>query len=349
VRRRAAPSTQAPIVTDRVESVPPAGDSPCPAGPGADVATAWSEFERQLQRAAASDTTVLLTGESGAGKSRAARRLHELGRRRAGPLVAVHLAGLAETLIDAELFGHAAGAFTGAREARAGRFVRAEAGTVVLEGIDTLAQSLQVKLLRVLQERVVEPLGAEAVVPIDVRIVATTALDLADEVARGRFRQDLYFRLAVVRLTVPPLRARPEALPGLAVELGAEVAARLGVPPRVLTPAALQRLAAHPWPGNVRELENALERAHVLAGARGAARPDTGDLDGADFDFLGEGLVGAARGVARAALAQGLGAEELLAALVAEALAAERGNASAAARRLGLTRRAFDQRRPKPE
>jgi DNA-binding NtrC family response regulator len=312
-----------------------------PDAPSADLG-AWAAFERALGRAARTDATVLLTGESGSGKTRAAERLHSLGPRAQGPFVAVHVAGLAPTLLEAELFGHEEGAYTGARGARTGRFQRASGGTVVLEGIEALALDLQVKLLRVLQERVVEPLGGSAPVPVDVRIVATSALDLPSEVAAGRFRGDLYYRLAVVPLTVPPLRMRTGELPRLCDELARTAAQRLGVPPLACGVAALERLAAHPWPGNVRELENALERALVLAAGAGTARAELGPED---FEFLDEELAGAAERLAREALAHGVGADELLDALVEAALEQERGNASAAARRIGLTRRAVEYRR----
>jgi len=303
----------------------------------------WRRFEATLGRAALSDATLLLVGESGVGKSRAARRAHEWGPRSAGPVVFVQLSGLASSLIDAELFGHEEGAFTGARSARPGRFVTAQRGTIVLEGIETLAHELQIKLLRVLQERVVEPLGAPAPVPIDVRVIATSAVDLAAEVAAGRFRQDLYYRLAVLSLEVPPLRVRRQGLAALAREVGQQVAARLGVAPRELDASALERLATHPWPGNVRELENALERALVLAPS---AADDSEDatLKAGAFDFLAEGLSGAAEGLARSALALGLGVEDVLDALADEALREERGNVTAAARRLGITRRTLELR-----
>ncbi|MEZ6013977.1 MAG: sigma 54-interacting transcriptional regulator [Planctomycetota bacterium] len=313
-------------------------------GAGALQPAVWEAFEVALGRAAASPATVLLLGESGSGKSRAAHRLHARGPRATGPFVSVSLAGLAATLIDSELFGHEEGAFTGARGARPGRFLRADGGTLVLEGIEALAPELQVKLLRVLQERVVEPLGGAAPIPVDVRVVATSAVDLSAEVAAGRFRPDLYYRLAVLTLRVPPLRQRREALPALVVELGRSVAARLGVAPRGLAPDALDRLLEYPWPGNVRELENALERTLVLAADAGAGAAPA-PLGADAFDFLAEGTAGAAEGLARSALAQGIRADELLDALVDAALAEERGNASAAARRIGWTRRALDYRR----
>ena len=322
--------------------------APHGAGPRGEVPPPdpWSAFEGDLDRVAASGVlgpavpaTVLLTGESGSGKSRAARLLHERSPRSGGPFVAVQLAALATTLIEAELFGHEAGAFTGASDARRGRFERASGGTLVLEGIETLALDLQVKLLRVLQERVVEPLGAEAPRPIDVRVIATTARDLRDAVEDGSFREDLYYRLAVVPLSVPPLRSRASGagFETLCEEVLAQVAGRLGVAPRPLSGAALDALAAHPWPGNLRELENALERALVLGGG-------AGPLGAESLAFLDETVSGRAGELAREALASGVGLDDLEAAILAAALEEARGNVAAAARRVGLSRRAFDYR-----
>ena len=302
----------------------------------------WSAFRRDLARVARSDATVLIEGEPGSGKTRAARDLHAAGRRAAGPYVAIDLAALAPTLIEAELFGHEEGAFTGASRARAGRIRAAHGGTLVLEGIERLPPALQGKLLRALQERSVEPLGAESPVAVDVRLVATSSADLAGEVAAGRFREDLYWRVAVVRLRVPPLRVRSAGLGPLVDELVAGLARRAGLPPRTLGEAARERLARHSWPGNVRELENALERVTVLAerDAGGQARP----VEAEELDFLGESTAGAAERIAREALAQGVGLAELDARLLELALEENRGNASAAARALGLSRRAFEYR-----
>ncbi|MEL6904398.1 MAG: sigma 54-interacting transcriptional regulator [Planctomycetota bacterium] len=302
------------------------------------------DFDAALERVArAGAADVLIQGESGAGKSHAAKRIHALSERSAGPFVVASVAGLADSLLEAELFGHVAGAFTGATEDRPGRFRRAHGGTLVLEAIDALALPLQVKLLRVLQERVVEPVGSSASVPVDVRVVATATEDLARAAREGRFREDLFFRLAVVPLRVPPLRARAGG-PDFAVLCRAALAAaaeRSGLGVRPLAESALDRLRNHPWPGNLRELENALERSLVLAGA------DTPEeaLQGADFDFLDEALGGAADEVARAALAHGVLLEDLERALFTQALDEERGNVAGAARRLGLTRKAFDYRR----
>ena len=228
---------------------------------------AFRAFRDELVRVAASDATVLLRGESGVGKGLAATALHHASPRAGAPLVTVHLGALSETLVESELFGHEKGAFTDAHQARSGAFRRAEGGTLVLDDVDLLPPLAQVKLLRVLQERVVEPLGAEAPVPIDVRVVATTTRDLARLVEDGEFRADLYFRLDVVPLEVPPLRARLSDLPALAEALAGRIAQRLSVAARPLSAMALERLRAHGWPGNVRELENALERVLVLGAA----------------------------------------------------------------------------------
>ena len=311
----------------------------------------WEEFEARLSRVAAAvpapsegsvPATVLLTGESGTGKSRAARRFHELSARRDGPFVTVHLAGLASTLLEGELFGHEAGAFTGAVGAREGRFLRASGGTIVLEAIETLELDLQVKLLRVLQERVVEPLGSEAFHEVDVQVMATTAKDLRQAVEDGQFREDLYYRLAVVPMEVPPLRTRTQGPGFLAACQGLiqGVADRASVPVREFSPEALAALAAHPWPGNFRELENAIERILVLGVSQD---PITAD----EVAFLSEGLMGRAEEIAREALSAGVGLEEMESAILSAALAQEKGNVSAAARCVGLSRKAFSYRQKK--
>jgi len=298
---------------------------------------------RDLERVSAGEVTVLVQGESGVGKSLIARELHHRSSRAAGPLVEIALAALAPPLLEAELFGHEEGAFTGAQGRRPGRIRQAHGGTLVLDGIEVLPRELQAKLLRVLQEREVEPLGAEEAVPVDLRVVATSTRDLQTEVSQGEFREDLYYRLAVVKLDVPPLRGRGEDLDELADALLERAASRVGVQPRALDGDARARLAAHPWPGNVRELENALERALVLAGAAEAGeQPEA--LRAEDFAFLGDGLTGAAERLAREALAQGLSLDELEGAMLVAALAEQRGNMAAAARQAGLSRRAFEYR-----
>ena len=215
-------------------------------------------FLDTLKTLAVSPATVLLSGEIGVGKTRAARRLHALSDRALEPLVEISLAAIAPTLMESELFGHERGAFTDAKGARLGCFRRAQRGTLVLEDIDAMPLETQVKLLRVIQERVVEPLGGDGPVPIDVRLVVATGSNLQRLVKEGKFREDLYYRLAVVPLEVPPLRARLEDLPVLVEQIVTDRAARIGVAERALDAAAMERLANFPWPGNVRELDNAL-------------------------------------------------------------------------------------------
>jgi DNA-binding NtrC family response regulator len=296
-------------------------------------------FLRELEEVARSPATVLLRGETGVGKTHAARLLHEASPRAAGPFVVADLAAMAPSLIEAALFGHERGAFTDAHRARLGVFQKAAGGTVVLQSIDGLPPPLQVKLLRVLQERVVEPLGGEAQ-PVDLRVVATTGRDLLADVRAGTFREDLYFRVAVVTLEIPPLRSRRDDFGVLVPALLELVSARVGVKARALAPEALERLRAHPWPGNVRELENALERVLVLDPGRDHSAP----IGPAAFDFLTESAHGRAQEVALFALRQGLTADEVLRAMMERSLEECRGNISAAARRIGLTRRAFDYR-----
>ncbi len=219
-----------------------------------------------VDRVAPTDVPVLVTGESGTGKELVARRIHARSARAAGPFVAVNAAALPESLAESELFGHERGAFTGADRARAGRFEEAHGGTLFLDEIGELAPALQAKLLRVLEDGRVRRLGSEKDVTVDVRLIAATNRDLAREVETGGFRRDLYFRLAVVPIALPPLRERPGDVPLLARHFVSRLAARHRLPEPELTPEALDVLGAQGWPGNVRELRNALERAVVVRG-----------------------------------------------------------------------------------
>jgi two-component system response regulator FlrC len=225
---------------------------------------AFRVFLEQADRAAGTDATVLITGQSGAGKEVIARRIHARSRRAAGPFVAVNCAALPETLLEAELFGVKRGAYTGAEEDRRGHFERAEGGTLLLDEIGDLPLALQAKLLRALEERRVMPLGGAEPVSVDIRVIAATQRDLVEAVSSGQFRRDLYFRLRVIPLQVPSLAERPADVPALAAHLSGRIAERLGRPAPKLSRDAMTRLERHAWPGNVRELRNVIERAVVL-------------------------------------------------------------------------------------
>jgi two-component system response regulator HydG len=218
-----------------------------------------------VDRVAESDVTVLVTGESGTGKELVARAIHERGRRASGPFVPVNCAAVTETLLESELFGHARGAFTDARSARAGLFAQANGGTLFLDEIGDMPLGLQPKLLRALQERRVRPVGSDQETPIDVRIVAATNRDLEGAIEEGRFRADLYYRIAVVHVDLPPLRSRGRDVLLLAQRFLEATAAATGRAIRGITPQAAQRLLDYQWPGNVRELKNCIERAVALA------------------------------------------------------------------------------------
>jgi NtrC-family two-component system response regulator AlgB len=217
------------------------------------------------RRAAESDVTILLLGESGTGKNVLARAIHAWSARRTEPFVTVSCTTLAEHLLESELFGHAKGAFTGAWKDKPGRLEAAAGGTAFLDEIGELAPELQAKLLRFLEERQFERLGDTRTREVDARIVAATHRDLETEVRSGRFRSDLFYRLAVVAIRVPPLRERREDVPALALHLLARLAARHRRPRPTLAPGAAEAISAYAWPGNVRELANALERALVLS------------------------------------------------------------------------------------
>ncbi len=222
---------------------------------------AMTKLMSLVERVAPKSSTVLLQGESGVGKELIARALHHYSPRAARPFVAVNCAAISAELIESELFGHTKGAFTGAREGRNGLFYYAHGGTLFLDEIGELPLALQSKLLRVLEERRIRPVGSEQEVPVDVRVVAATNRHLKDEVAQCRFRQDLFYRLEVVTFTVPPLRKRAADVPELAARFMDRLSVQLGVPPLLLTDSVAQILMAYPWPGNVRELRNFVERS----------------------------------------------------------------------------------------
>jgi two-component system response regulator AtoC len=285
-----------------------------------------------VSRVAEHNTTILVTGESGTGKEVIARAIHRASPRASRGFVAINCAAIPESLLESELFGHVRGAFTGATADKAGLFEHADGGTLLLDEIGEMPLALQAKLLRVLQEGEIRRVGDERVKRINVRVLAATARDLAGDAAAGRFREDLYYRLAVVTIHLPPLRERPEDIVPLARYFVSRLARRFGRP-LALTPDADAWLARQPWRGNVRELENAVERAAVLAG-HDALQPS-------DFQGAGGGATpsseGAAAGAAVRTLDQAVERAEREA--IAAALAATSGNRRAAAELLGISLR----------
>jgi two-component system, NtrC family, response regulator AtoC len=217
-----------------------------------------------LDRVAASEASVLITGETGTGKELAARALHRRGRRKEGPFLAINCAAVPEALLESQLFGHRRGAFTDAREKQTGLFVQASGGTLFLDEIGDMPLGLQPKILRAIQERVVRPLGSDDEIPFDVRIIAATNRDIDEAVEEGRFRKDLYFRINVIQVRLPPLRARGTDVLLLAQHFVDHFSVREGKRVGRLSPGAAEKLVAYAWPGNVRELQNAIERAVAL-------------------------------------------------------------------------------------
>jgi DNA-binding NtrC family response regulator len=228
-------------------------------------APSFREAIAMVEQVAPVRSTVLLTGESGTGKEVFAQALHRLSPRAEGPLIKVHCAALAEGLLETELFGHEKGAYTGAVSARKGRFELADGGTLLLDEIGEIPHATQVKLLRILQEGEFERVGGSETIKVDVRVVAATNADLQREVAEGRFREDLFYRLNVIRIELPPLRDRREDVPLLVQHFIEKYTRLAGKSVTGITPEALDQLQGYEWPGNVRELENAIERAVVLA------------------------------------------------------------------------------------
>ena len=286
--------------------------------------------------ASAPRTTVLITGESGVGKELVARAVHARSARAAGPFTAVNCAALSDALLEAELFGYEPGAFTGAAPGgRRGLLAAATGGTLLLDEIGELAPALQAKLLRVLQERVYRRVGGERDLPLEARVIASTNRDLDAWVREGRFRADLYYRLNVVRISVPPLRERPEDVEPLALHFLARAASELSRAPMVFAPGALERLAARSWPGNVRELSNAIQRAALLAGGGEirAEHVDPGANGGAPT-----GEAGGASGAPIALELEDCALRTAERALIRRVLRDTGGNRSRAARLLGVNR-----------
>jgi len=218
-----------------------------------------------VRRVAPTTSTVLIQGETGTGKELVARAIHENSPRATRPFVAINCAALTESLLESEMFGHEKGAFTGAIAQKKGKIEIAAEGTLFLDEISELSAGMQAKLLRVLQEREIEPVGSTRSIKVDVRIIAATNCNLRDAMQAGRFREDLFFRLNVVTIRTPPLRQRREDVPALATSFVAKISAKYRVPQKTLSAEALSLLERYEWPGNVRELENAMEHAVVLA------------------------------------------------------------------------------------
>jgi len=293
--------------------------------------SAISEVIRQLELVARSKSTVLITGETGTGKELAARAIHARSAQREMPLIKVNCAAIPEPLIESELFGHVKGAFTGATANRRGRFALADGGTLFLDEIGTLGPAVQARLLRVLQEREFEPVGSERTTKVDVRVIAATNRDLRAMVADGRFLEDLFYRLSVIPIVLPPLRERADDVPLLVDHFVRKHAQRTGQPIEDVAPAARERLAAYHWPGNVRELENTIERAVVLA---------TGPVIEASAISIGAPPVGAAApGLPSARLHENVEWAERES--VRRALRQARGVKKDAAELLGISQRAL--------
>ena len=316
---------------------------------------AMQDIYRVLARLTQTDLTVMITGESGTGKELVARALHEYGKRRNGPFVAINMAAIPRELIESELFGHEKGAFTGAQNRHVGRFEQAEGGTLFLDEIGDMPMEAQTRLLRVLQEGEYTTVGGRTPIRTNVRIIAATNRDLQQQIDQGLFREDLFYRLNVVPLRLPPLRERLEDIPDL-VRHFLGIAEKEGLPPKSFEPPAIERLKRYHWPGNIRELENLVRRLSAiyaqdivttemveseLASAARAPFPDaaepSGDLSEAVERFLADYFIGFGQELPPAGLYTRV-VRKVESPLINAALAATRGNQIRAADLLGLNR-----------
>ena len=287
------------------------------------------QLRKLVAKVAPTDSTVLLTGESGSGKEVLARTLHGMSLRSERPFVPINCGAISPELIESELFGHAKGAFTGANESHQGLFYYAQGGTLFLDEIGELPLSMQTKLLRVLEDRRIRPVGSTKEVDVDVRIVAATNVNLDVEVKRGRFRQDLYYRLQVMPIEMPPLRSRPEDIELLANYFIKVFAKKLRIDALKISPDMLARLQAYEWPGNVRELRNFIERSLILGYFPKEDLPLNLDLDERETDAVDT---------------QGESLEQVEKAHILRVLNACGGNKSEAARRLGVSRKTLERK-----
>jgi len=297
---------------------------------------AMNELRELLERVAATDSTVLLTGESGTGKEVVARALHQHGRRRSGPFVALNCAAVPDGLLESELFGHAKGAYTDAKAARVGLLVQASSGTLFLDEVGDMPQGLQAKLLRALEERVVRPVGGTAEVAFDARVIAATNRDLERAIDESRFRDDLYYRLSVLTVQLPPLRARGSDILLLAQHFISQYSTQMQKPVTSLSEPAAKKMLAYPWPGNVRELRNCIERAVALTRYDQVAADDLPDKIKA---YVTEHVL-----VAGNDLAELVPLEEVERRYILRVLEAAGGNKSLAAKTLGLNRKTLYRR-----
>jgi two-component system, NtrC family, response regulator HydG len=285
------------------------------------------------RRVAGTDANLLIVGENGTGKGLLARFIHEASARRQGPFVTITCANIAADLLESELFGHEKGAFTGAADQKKGRFELADGGTILIDGVSELQPSLQGKLLRVVQERSFERLAGTRTISVDVRILASTQVDLEALVRQGGFRKDLFYRLNVIRIDIPPLRDRMEDVAILAEQVLRDIARRSGAAPKRLSKGALDRLMRHAWPGNVRELQNVLESAAILE-------------DGPEIRAESVRVGGARLAPPDAAAAQGLSSlAQVEEAYIREILRITGNNRSEAARILGINRKTLLEKR----
>ncbi len=292
-----------------------------------------------VAQVAPSEATVLISGESGTGKELIAGALHYNSTRKGGPFVKLNCAAITETLLESELFGHEKGAFTGADRRREGRFFQAHGGSLFLDEVSEMPLTMQVKLLRVLQEREFTRVGGEATVKVDVRLIAATNRDLLEQISRGAFREDLYYRLNVVGLHIPPLRQRKEDIPLLAQHFLEMFAAKNRKTIKGFSPQAMDHLIRHRWPGNVRELMNAVERAVVLARSEFLTETEFPIIsDSVPTEDAGRAAAGAL------SLDGGASLEAVEKATILSTLEAAGGNKSEAARRLGITRKTLHKK-----